>query len=730
MTFFKMKNMKLTNQKMKNTQIIKKNKNLQKSKSFLFYKKDVMDISFNINEIVTDMDQLLTELVLNLSEEVFSSVSLLFQEIKKDFQTIINSYSTYNDQDYLEKIIFPLYRIHNTIIFHLIMSTQETRNRLLPSYMIFLEKNKNIFLPISVPLITEIYLNPLDDLNFKMKEYLKQRHFITPNFEINNKIPSYNVDHLSMTKTIPSVYPDVLGIYIHKPFNPIDSNELDIENLSLENSIEEIIVFRSKAFKPTSSTWKEIINYKKEKKLLYDYFINFVKSKAFPTKSILLHGQNTDDKQKLVELMAKQFKMPFYYISAYDLFLNYKNKKDYSNLEKLKNIKPDKPCVLFIDEIDTFQKNESFWEELLSTLKDIQQRHPFLIIGNNNQGGKTEKTDFPYNSFDIEIYFPLWNSTERKRFFRIKGRQLFKDDLTLLNYIADNTTDWEVKDLKQLFDLIFFSEHLLPIQKINLETVQEIIHFLKLTRVHPDLLFEMYKKNLLYHKAGHILVELFFKTNNVYQLKKEIENKLTIDKTTCHNCLTVVSDQNNLYEKPIIAVTDNLIHQIFYSLSGPIAEKNLLKKDYQSFHSSEDLKQVDKLIMQLKKDQKYEYLYFLQKLFDQVDKKNDNSFIINFFKEQSEILIKENKPILEEIVNCLQNNQPINKNKIYNFFLPPSLKENNLFTINKSDKINQKERFILNSYTKENKISLYSIFIWAAVSLTPILTLYHIKKFF
>ncbi|WP_261974288.1 AAA family ATPase [Vaccinium witches'-broom phytoplasma] len=723
--------------KIKKTKFIPKNRVTRRNKTFLSSKQETAGMMLNIHDIIPDIDHLLTEMVLNFSEEVVSAVSFVFQEVKQNWQKFITSVPTDN-KEFLEKIVFPLYRLHNAVIFHLVMSPQKVRERILPTYNAFLAKNQNLFLPVSVPKITDVYLNPLDHVTFKMQEYLNQRQFIVPNFKINIANPSYNANILSMEKTIPSVYPDVLGVYLHKTFFSLETEEIDIENLSLENSIEEIVVFRSVAFKESSFSWKkDIINHTIEKKLLSRYLEHFVKSEVLPTDGILLYGQRTDDKQKLVELIAKQLKIPFYYVSVDALFLSFQQKKDDSDLNQLASLIPSERSILFVDKMDLFPPEEPFMTRLLTVLKEMQQTRSFLIIGNVNQSKKMQKPFFPAceKLFAIDIPFNLWNLDERYKFIKIKGKKVLKDDLSLMRYIADNTADWEHQDLEHLLDLLsVFNQQTLE-RKTTLENIQERMHFLKLTRLHPELSWPIYQKNILFHQAGHILVEMVFNPPLGGSSKKEVEKQPPAGPKVCHNCLTVLNSEKG--GKNVVWQTDNLIHQIFYSLSGTMAEQTLLDNKYQSFHASEDLQKVKRLIKDLQKHQKPEYKCFLSQITPQEEDEEEYLGILNFFKEQSKILIQANKPLLEEIIHDLENDQPFEREETIPLVLPPSLQENNLFKVNKletiihpSKKIDPHPNLSLVSETKEKNISSYQIVVWTMAALIPLLIIYLLKKIF
>ncbi|XXP77216.1 MAG: AAA family ATPase [Lettuce witches'-broom phytoplasma] len=721
--------------KIKKTKFIPKNRRTRRAKSFLSSKQETAEMMLNIHDVIPDIDHLLTEMVLDFSEEVVSDVSLVFQEVKQNWQKFITSIPTDNYQEYLEKIVFPLYRLHNAVIFHLVMSPQKVRERILTTYNAFLAKHQNLFLPVSVPQITDFYLNPLDNVAVKMQEYLNQRQFIVPNFKINTANPSYNANILSMEKTIPSVYPDVLGVYLHKTFSPLETEEIDIENLSLENSIKEIVVFRSAAFKESSFSWKkDIINHTIEKKLLLGYLEHFVKSETLPADGILLYGQRTDDKQQLVELIAKQLKIPFYYVSVDALFLSFQQKKDNSDLNQLANLIPSERSILFVDKMDLFSPEEPFMTRLLTVLKEMQKTRSFLIIGNVNQVKKMQKPLFPTceKLFVIDIPFNLWNLGERYKFIKIKGKKVLEDDLTLMRYIADNAADWEHQDLEHLLDLLSVSNQQLSERKVTLEKIQESMHFLKLTRLFPELSWSIYQKNILFHQAGHILVEMVF---NPPLDGSEAEKKPPAGPKACHNCLTMLNSEKG--GKNFVWQTDNLIHQIFYYLSGTIAEQTLLDNKYQSFHASEDLQKVQRLIKDLQKHQKPEYKRFLAQINPQEEDKEKHLGIINFFKEQGKILIQVNKPLLEEIIHDLENDQPFEREEAIPLVLPPSLRENNLFNVNKletiihpSKKIDPHPNLSLVSETKEKNISSYQIVVWAMAALIPLLSLYLLKKFF
>ncbi len=724
--------------KIKKTKFIPKNRRIRRTKHFLASKQDAVEMVLNIHDIIPDIDHLLTEMVLDFSEEVVSAVALVFQEVKQNWQKFITSVPMDNYQEYLEKIVFPLYRLHNAVIFHLVMAPQKARERMMPTYNAFLAKNQNLFLPVSVPQITDVYLNPLDNVAVKMQEYLNQRQFIDPNFKINTAFPSYNTNGLSMEKTIPSVYPDVLGIYLHKTFSTLETEEIDIENLSLEKSIQEIVVFRSTAFKESSFSWKkDIINHTIEKKLLWGYLEEFAKSEVLPADGILLYGQRTDDKQQLVELIAQKLKIPFYYVSVEALFLSFQQNKDASDLNQLAHFIPSERSILFVDKMDLLPPEEPFMTHLLTFLKEIQKTRSFLIIGNVNQEKKIQRPLFPASEklFAIDIPFNLWNLGERYKFIKIKGKKVLEGNLTLMRYIADNTADWEHQELERLLALLSASNQKSSENKVTLEKIQESMHFLKLTRLHPELSWSIYQKNILSHQAGHILVEMVFNPPLDDSSKKEVEKQPPVDSKVCRNCLTVLNTPqkrgNTVWKK------DNLIHQIFYALSGPIAEQTLLDQKYQSFHASEDLQKVDQLIKDLQKHQKPEYKRFLAQITPQKEDKEGYLGIINFFKEQSKILIQANKSLLEEIIHDLANNQPLEREETIPLVLPPSLQENNLFKVNKletiihpSAKIDPLPNLSLVSETKEKTISSYQIMIWTMGASIPLLSLYLLKKIF
>ena len=177
---------------------------------------------------------------------------------------------------------------------------------------------------------------------------------------------------------------------------------------------------------------------------------------------VLLYGPPGTGKTFLARAVAGELNLPFYMITAADIFGKYVGESEKNIRNLFQEARKNPLSVIFVDELETiFSKRTDNIHEttqkvisyILQELDGVdQKKNPILLLGATNTPWKIDEAFLRPGRFDILAFVDLPDPPARMQILRsaFKQSSLAHED-GLLQYITENTEGWSGADLNGLF---------------------------------------------------------------------------------------------------------------------------------------------------------------------------------------------------------------------------------------------------------------------------------------
>lgn len=177
---------------------------------------------------------------------------------------------------------------------------------------------------------------------------------------------------------------------------------------------------------------------------------------------VLLYGPPGTGKTFLARAVAGELNLPFYMITAADIFGKYVGESEKNIRNLFQDARKNPLSVIFVDELETiFSKRTDNIHEttqkvisyILQELDGVdQKKNPILLLGATNTPWKIDEAFLRPGRFDILAFVDLPDPPARMQILRsaFKQSSLAHED-GLLQYITENTEGWSGADLNGLF---------------------------------------------------------------------------------------------------------------------------------------------------------------------------------------------------------------------------------------------------------------------------------------
>ena len=211
-------------------------------------------------------------------------------------------------------------------------------------------------------------------------------------------------------------------------------------------------------------TWQDVVGMTKIKKLLQeaiemprDFPHLFVGNRS-PTRSVLFYGPPGTGKTFLGKVVACSSNMPFYAVSSADLISKFVGESEKYVKTLFEMVKRDKPCVLFLDELESLcakreeTSHTNTVQQFLVQLDGISQGGSMdgvLLIGCSNLPWRLDEAMI--RRLEKRIYVPLPTIDEREaqlRFYFNKNENgLRNEEFRELALATDYFSAADIRDL-------------------------------------------------------------------------------------------------------------------------------------------------------------------------------------------------------------------------------------------------------------------------------------------
>jgi SpoVK/Ycf46/Vps4 family AAA+-type ATPase len=235
---------------------------------------------------------------------------------------------------------------------------------------------------------------------------------------------------------------------------------------------------------------------------------------------ILLQGPPGTGKTHLAQALANESNLPIIILDSTDIlsspYIGQSEKQLKNILEKTKE---NKPCILFIDEIDTMlshrnqnhnSKNEDNIKNLLLSYMDgIHEMNGAILIGTTNNVSNIDSAFLRAGRFDIiNIDLPSYQDRLEIIEIIIKKKKLSLHSNITLNYLAERTANFTAADLNKLFSIVETINKKNHFNTTSIDTFIEAYLECTLGAKNTQIILNKdEKKNTAVHEAGHALLQ-------------------------------------------------------------------------------------------------------------------------------------------------------------------------------------------------------------------------------
>jgi len=322
-------------------------------------------------------------------------------------------------------------------------------------------------------------------------------------------------------------------------------------------------------------------------------------------RGILLEGPPGTGKTLLAKAIASEADANFISIAAsefVELFVG----MGASKIRALfKRARDNKPCILFIDEIDAVgrqrgaginmanDEREQTLNQLLAEMDGFADNEGILIIAATNRKDVLDSALLRPGRFDRIITVPLPDRESRKEIFKVHSKNKFLSPSINFELVSELTNGFSGAQIKNLLNeaAIFASRRgEKVIQELDLlNAVDKLVVGLSKK---IDNRSEESKRRVAIHEIGHaILVAMF---SEYFDLKK-----VTMQSTyNGAGGYTLFNEYENITDSGLYT-KDLLKKRLLIGMGGKAAENIFYGEDFVSVGAVQDLKQTNSLAQQM-----------------------------------------------------------------------------------------------------------------------------------
>ncbi len=318
-------------------------------------------------------------------------------------------------------------------------------------------------------------------------------------------------------------------------------------------------------------------------------------------KGVLLEGPPGTGKTLLAKAIASEADANFISIAASEFVELYVGLGAQKIRNLFKRARDNKPCIIFIDEIDAVgrqrgagvnlgnDEREQTLNQLLAEMDGFADNENVLIMAATNRKDVLDPALLRPGRFDRLLTVPLPDVTSRLSILKVHSRnKQFEYDVDL-NMIADLTSGFSGAQLKNLLNEGAIHAAREGKETINLANLLEALDKLivGVVKKNDTRDFEA-KKRVAIHETGHAVLAAL--CNKYFDLKK-----VSIQSTyNGAGGYTIFNEKRNITESGLYT-KDMLLKRLMVALGGKAAETIMYGEEHVSVGAVQDLKQANDL---------------------------------------------------------------------------------------------------------------------------------------
>jgi cell division protease FtsH len=392
-----------------------------------------------------------------------------------------------------------------------------------------------------------------------------------------------------------------------------------------------------------------------------DLLVNFDKYKKFNVrtpKGLILEGPPGNGKTLLAKCFSGEIDVSFIPVSGAQFQEKYVGVGASRIRELFKLAVENKPCVIFIDEIDALGRKRAGEEsssnaerdntlnELLVNLDGFKSTEGIFLIGSTNRLDLLDPALTRPGRIDKSIYVgnPGRDTREKILNIHIKGKPYHKDINTdILLEMTQGFSGAQIENLLNEAMLYALRENR---EMILVSDLEYIVSRILVGWQSSELSIS---KEMLYqiavHEMGHAVVGVL--TN--YKKLIKVSLNLWSPKTPGYTLFETNEEDSNMYSK------DDLITHLMVLLGGRIAEEELFNIGLITTGASHDLEEAkklaEKMVLTYGMGNKLIYPFSSDKYREIID--NEIKTLLEIAQTQAKFIIINSKDLIDECAKIL-----------------------------------------------------------------------------
>ena len=428
---------------------------------------------------------------------------------------------------------------------------------------------------------------------------------------------------------------------------------------------------------------------KEEMQELIEYLKNpkkFAKMGARIPKGVLLVGSPGTGKTLLAKAVAGEAEVPFYSISGSDFVEMFVGVGASRVRDMFKKAQATAPCIIFIDEIDAVgrqrgtglggghDEREQTLNQLLVEMDGITDNSGVVIVAATNRPDVLDPALLRPGRFDRQITVSLPDRRGRTAILKVHARNKKLDASVDLEALANRTPGFSGADLENVLNEAAILAVRENVEVISMHHLDEAIDRViggpaKKSKIYSD----REKRLVAYHEVGHTIIGLKLESSDMVQ-------KVTIIPRGQAGGYNLMTPRE---EKFMLTKTD-LQAKITGLLGGRVAEDIVFNEI--STGASQDIERATKIAREMVMSYGMSDLGPIQyehsggNVFLGRDYSNSSNYsgqiafeidkevrrIIDECYDHAKRLIQENRPLMDQLVDALLENETLTAENIQN----------------------------------------------------------------
>jgi len=401
-----------------------------------------------------------------------------------------------------------------------------------------------------------------------------------------------------------------------------------------------------------------------------DILMNYTKYEKYNVrvpKGLILEGPPGNGKTILTKAFSGEINAGFIPVSGSQFQEMYVGVGSSRVRELFKFAKENKPCIIFIDEIDAIgrkrttdtesstSERDSTLNELLVALDGFKETNGIFVIGATNRIDLLDNALVRPGRIDKKIYVGNPDRKTRKEIINIhlKGKPYNENvNVDKLVEMTNGFSGAEIENLLNEAMLLALRENREIMNKHDLEMIANRI--LTGWQITENKLSEEMITQIAIHEIGHALTSIFTSYKKIIKVTINLWSPKALGFTLFDESID-----------NIISTKENLIKEIMVLLGGRVAEE-IFYGDKISSGAVDDFHRVKNIIQKMVLDYGMGTNLFLPYNSDKYREKIDTDIeeIFNQAYDETKYLLTNSKQLIKDCANLLMIENEINEDQI------------------------------------------------------------------